>query len=74
MASAAHDDDAAPAQLVLKEEAAARYINFSVPFLRLTRRENRGPAFVRIGRTVRYRIADLDAWLAGHRVTTRESR
>jgi predicted DNA-binding transcriptional regulator AlpA len=64
----------APPPQALTEPEAARYIAYSVPFLRLTRRENRGPAFIRIGRSIRYRIADLDAWMAAHRVTTREAR
>lgn len=30
---------------------------------------NRGPAFVRAGRHVRYRRSDVDAWLAAQTVT-----
>ncbi len=32
----------------------------------------RGPSYYRIGHAVRYRVADLDDWLAMHRVTTRD--
>ena len=74
MAHALLDATAAPPPQTLTEEQAARYVNYSIPFLRLTRRENRGPAFLRIGRSIRYRIADLDAWMAAHRVTTRDAK
>lgn len=58
----------------LDERESARYIDMSSAYLRLCRRENRGPAFLRFGRTVRYLRKDLDAWLTRHRVETRESR
>ena len=51
------------------EKNAARYIAMSISFLRQARshgnRLGRTPAppFVRIGRTIRYRRKDLDAWL-----------
>jgi len=32
------------------------------------RRRTLGPAFVRIGRTIRYARADVDAWLAASKV------
>ena len=44
----------------------------SVPFLRKARRMGRGPAYYRIGHAVRYRLGDLDDWLAMRRVTTRD--
>jgi hypothetical protein len=28
--------------------------------------QGRGPAFVRLERTIRYRVCDLDAWLEAH--------
>jgi len=31
-----------------------------------------GPAYLKIGRAVRYRLPDLDAWLDAHRVSTRD--
>lgn len=57
----------------LDEAGAARYIGFSREFLRQSRshgvRTGRtpGPPYVRIGRSVRYIVADLDAWLLAHR-------
>ena len=59
---------------IVKEREAAKYICMSVPFLRQSRmdgvREGRtpGPPWIRIGRAIRYRIEDLDAWIQKHRV------
>jgi len=53
----------------LTEQEAARYIAMSRSFLRQDRmngrREGRtpGPAFLKIGRSVRYLKEDLDKWL-----------
>ena len=60
---------------LLKGAGAAEYLNVSDSWLRQTRMlENgtangttatRGPKFIRIGaRSIRYRISDLDAWIA----------
>ncbi|MGV3516170.1 hypothetical protein [Luteitalea sp.] len=57
----------------LTEADAARYIGFSRIFLRIARsqgpRQGRtpGPPFLKVGRAVRYLLADLDAWLLAHR-------
>jgi predicted DNA-binding transcriptional regulator AlpA len=59
---------------VLTEIDAAKYIGMSRSFLRQDRmngfreRRTRGPVFIRIGRQIRYHVADLDAWLDEHRV------
>jgi hypothetical protein len=53
---------------VVREREAAQHIGMSIAFLRQARRDGRGPAHFRLGRTVRYQIADLDAWLSIHRV------
>jgi len=53
----------------LTEHEAARYVGMSRSFLRQDRmnggREGRtpGPAFLKIGRSVRYLKEDLDKWL-----------
>jgi hypothetical protein len=55
----------------LPESEAARYVGISRSFLRHSRMDQTptpGPAFVRIGRKILYRIEDLDAWLLAHRV------
>ena len=59
---------------VITEKEAAVYVGMSVSFLRMSRLERRrknhtpGPPFVKMGRSVRYRIADLDEWLIANRM------
>jgi len=54
---------------VLTEQQAAKYLSMSRSFLRQGRmngdRENRTPTppYYKIGRSVRYKISDLDTWL-----------
>ena len=54
----------------LNEIEAARYLSVSRAFLRQSRmfgdRPGRapGPPFLKIGRMIRYRVADLESWLA----------
>lgn len=55
----------------LTEDDAARYIGMSRSYLRQARLRRRGPAFIRIGRAVRYRVADLDAFMTACRVQTK---
>jgi hypothetical protein len=52
--------------VVLRERDAAVYVGMSAHWLHACRagRATDGPAYLRAGRSVRYRIADLDAWLA----------
>ncbi len=59
-------------QSLLDEDGAAAYIGMSSHFLRAARIKKRGPPFLRLGRSIRYTIADLDAWLAKRRVATRD--
>lgn len=56
----------------IDEADTSRYLGLSVPWLRVRRRDGKGPAFVRTGRTIRYRVQDLDAWLERHVVRTGE--
>jgi predicted DNA-binding transcriptional regulator AlpA len=56
----------------LVERDSATYIGMSQAWLRQDRRrkadERRGPSFIKVGRSIRYRLIDLDQWLANHRV------
>lgn len=52
----------------LMESDAAHYIGMSVPWMRTQRMKRRGPSFLKIGHSVRYDIADLDAWMDSQRV------
>jgi hypothetical protein len=45
------------------ERFAALYLDISVETLRTWRKQNRGPRYRRIGRCVRYAIADLLAFV-----------
>lgn len=59
---------------VMGEKDAATYIGMSAGWLRVSRMNgNRGkhtaaPAWIQIGRSVRYAVTDLDNWLDAHRV------
>ena len=54
------------------EKEAAEYIGMSQSFLRQDRMNGyrdgrtRGPDFVKVGRSIRYRHEDLEAWLSKH--------
>ena len=47
----------------LNERQAARYLGVSAGTLRLWRSENRSPRYFRAGKLIRFRRADLDAWI-----------
>jgi len=59
---------------LLRDEEAAAYIGMSAAYLRADRCRGHiggstpGPAFLRMGRTIRYRREDLNAWLAERRI------
>lgn len=58
---------------ILNETEASRYIRMSLSYLRrdrcygATQGREPGPAFIKIGKVVRYHIEDLDRWLSAHR-------
>jgi len=47
---------------------AAKYLNLSVTWLEAMRSQGRGPVYCKLGRAVRYRKEDLDAWVTARRV------
>jgi len=51
-------------------DAVARYAGLSPVTLRKWRMTGAGPRFVRLGRSVRYRKAAVDAFLEGREYTT----
>jgi hypothetical protein len=55
---------------LLNEREAAGVIACSVALLRKWRLFDEGPAYCKIGRLVRYRQEDLNAFLDQHRVET----
>jgi len=60
---------------LLSEAEAAEYLNVSRPYLRLSRMNGfvgsgnvPAPPYVKMGRAVRYRKADLDQWIESNLV------
>ena len=51
---------------ILNERQVQELYGFSIPYLRRTRRERRGPRFLKVGKLVRYRKSDIEAFLAVH--------
>ena len=57
----------------LRPPEAAGYLRIAESTLAKLRMGRDGPAFHKLGRAVVYDRADLDAWLAAHRVETGEA-
>lgn len=54
--------------LLLTESEVASFIGKSVQSLRLWRRQSKGPAFFKIGRTPKYHREDLAVWMHANRI------
>ena len=59
---------------VLNERQAANVLGCSVGLMRKWRLFGDGPSYLKIGRLVRYRQADIDSFLEAHRVETAGGR
>jgi predicted DNA-binding transcriptional regulator AlpA len=59
---------------ILNEQQVHEVYGFSVPYLRRARRERRGPRFLKVGKLVRYRRTDIEAYLSAHVVETEAKR
>jgi hypothetical protein len=53
----------------LNDIEAAKIADLSPQTLRNWRQQGRGPAYVKLGRAVRYSLNDLISWLEGRRVS-----
>jgi len=53
---------------LMPEREAARLAGFSIAAFIKWRREGRGPQYIRVGRSIRYRVIDLLAWIECHAV------
>ena len=53
---------------LLTEVCAARFLKISIRTLQAWRCRDMGPAFVRLGRAIRYRQSDLVIWLGSNTV------
>lgn len=60
-------------QALLTEKEAAEYLTVAPNTLAVWRGTKRqGPPFVRLGRAIRYRAADLDQWMTDQTVTPKK--
>jgi len=59
-------------KLLLTTPEAAVALRLSVITMKRLRTSRRGPAYVRLGRLVRYRIGDLRRWINANRVVSLE--
>jgi predicted DNA-binding transcriptional regulator AlpA len=50
------------------EKGAADYLGLSVKTLQAWRFQSRGPKYIKLGRAVRYRQVDLDAFVNDHTI------
>lgn len=67
-------DKTAQSASLLRTADAAKYLERSESWLNHQRSKGLGPRFVRLGVSVRYRRADLDAYLEGSVVETADTR
>jgi hypothetical protein len=57
--------------VAMRPEAAAGFLSLTTQRLAKMRLQGDGPQFCKIGRSILYRRADLESWLAAHsRVST----
>jgi excisionase family DNA binding protein len=60
------------AKKLLNRREAAELLGLTVGTLAVWAFQGRGPAFVKVGRSVRYRVGDIEAFVEQGRKTTRE--
>lgn len=63
-----------PPAPLLDQNAVAKLLNCTTKFLEARRVRGGGPAFVRVGRLVRYRPSDLDQWIEARLATSTSDR
>jgi predicted DNA-binding transcriptional regulator AlpA len=63
-----------PEDTYMNAQQAALYLKSSTSTLAKRRLFGGGPSFTRIGRAVRYRKVDLDAWMAASVVSSTSER
>jgi predicted DNA-binding transcriptional regulator AlpA len=59
---------------LLSQREAATYLHLSVRTLERFRVSGTGPKFVRLGRSIRYRLADIEAFIASRIVGSTSER
>lgn len=50
------------------EKQAAKFLGMSVKWMQQARCYGRGPKYIKIGRSVRYNVADLEAYIASRTI------
>lgn len=63
-------DDLGPSPFVTTD-TAARFLSLSPHSLECYRSGGYGPPYYKFGKSVRYAVSDLEAWIARHRVVNR---
>ena len=53
---------------IITEREAAKFAGWSCDALIKWRREGRGPQYIRVGRSIRYRLSHLLDWIEEHTV------
>ncbi len=61
-----HQYEQAPSSALFSQETVAAILDCSLAMIERDRWMGTGVPFVKIGRMVRYRKIDIDAWLGGH--------
>ena len=59
-----------PTEPLYAPPTVAEHLGLSVQALALMRHEGTGPAYVKLGRRVRYRMSEVEAWLDSNTVKT----
>ena len=59
-----------PNDPLMRSDAVAEYLGVQIPALEKWRQLGTGPAYVKVGRLVRYKKSALDAWLTERTVAT----
>jgi hypothetical protein len=57
---------------LLNERGVFGHYGLTIPWQRRARRERRGPSFLKLGKMVRYRRRDIEAYLEASRVEPRK--
>lgn len=61
---------ALPKSALVGSRQAASYLGCSAQWLAVLRMRHAGPAYIKHGAWIRYRVSDLDAWTEQHRVAS----
>ena len=55
-----------PTQHYLNTKQTAVYLGLSHQYLEIARHKGGGPQYIKLAKAVRYRLEDLDEWMANH--------